>query len=515
MTSNDRSGDRGEDRILAARLEDARSALIYLVVQESSQYIAIMDVLESSITDLTPDEVGDRLRVAGAPLDASIIQTRLDKLREWRAVSARTDASRILRYADLLARNWRYTATPAGRQVQRFFRKVLAGTPAVREIPLSSLARVVHAAEALASSSAADTPTAELIGRLFVSHDDLDAALVGAEDNLAGLVDRFDLNDESTAELKALLVGYATHVAVELERGSARVHRALWNLRPRFGELAQEAVRASDARALIERGALGASHGGRIDDWEALRAWFDPTSGRANRFALRLIRALPGMHVNLRRLHSSSGAATSRSRALTLARACTSPAYSAAILFAALGDHPWRKLHGAADEPDVPRVRSWRDGPYVAVPELLRTTGRSGARGYVPPARDDSDAREQVHAARDRRAAEHQTAIAEVLAAPPRSPLSDRAARVAFESLLAAVRANSVNGRRTAVRDGLGCSLFHVGTATGVLTAPSWRVFTPGRVAIFHLPGVTVGVPAPLTVIDEWDSPCIALAGAE
>jgi hypothetical protein len=221
------------------------------------------------------------------------------------------------------------------------------------------------------------------------------------------------------------------------------------------------------------------------------------------------------MHVNLRRLHSSSGAATSRSRALTLARACTSPAYSAAILFAALGDHPWRKLHGAADEPDVPRVRSWRDGPYVAVPELLRTTGRSGARGYVPPARDDSDAREQVRAARDRRAAEHQTAIAEVLAAPPGSPLSDRAARVAFEALLAAVRANSVNSRRTAVRDGLGCSLFHVGTATGVLTAPSWRVFTPGRVAIFHLPGVTVGVPAPLTVIDERDSPCIALAGAE
>jgi uncharacterized protein (TIGR02677 family) len=515
MSSNDRPGDRGEDRIVAAHLEDARSAVVYLVVQESSQYIAIMEVLESSITDLTPSEVVDRLRASGAPLDASIIQTRLDKLREWRAVSARTDASRILRYADLLARNWRYTATPAGRQVQRFFRKVLAGTPSVREIPLSSLARVVHAAEALASSSAADTPTPELIGRLFVSHDDLDAALVGAEDNLAGLVDRFDLNDESTAELKALLVGYATHVAVELERGSARVHRALWALRARFGELAGEAVRASDARALIERGALGASHGGRVDDWEALQAWFDPTLGRSTRFALRLIRALPGMHVNLRRLHSSSGAATSRTRALTLARACTSPAYSGAILFAALGDHPWRKLHGAADEPDVPRIRSWRDGPWVAVPELLRATGRSGARGYVPPARDDTQAREQVRAARERRAVEHRRAIAEVLAAPPGSPLSERAARVAFASLLAAARADGLSGRRTGVRDGLGCSLFHVGIATGVLAARTWRVFTPGRIAVFHPPGVIVGVPASLAVIDEQDSPCIVLAGAE
>jgi hypothetical protein len=137
MTSKERP-DGGEDRIVAAHVEDARSAVIYLVVQESFQYIAIMDVLESSITDLTPDEVGDRLRAAGLPLDASVTEARLNKLREWRAVSARTDASRILRYTDLLARNWRYTATPAGRQVQRFYRKVLVGTPAVREIPLSS-----------------------------------------------------------------------------------------------------------------------------------------------------------------------------------------------------------------------------------------------------------------------------------------------------------------------------------------------------------------------------------------
>lgn len=90
-----------------------------------------------------------------------MIQVRLDKLREWGVVSARTDASRILRYTDLLARNWRYTATPIGRQVQRFYRKVLAGTPAVREIPLSSLARVVQAAEALASRATTDASIAE------------------------------------------------------------------------------------------------------------------------------------------------------------------------------------------------------------------------------------------------------------------------------------------------------------------------------------------------------------------
>jgi uncharacterized protein (TIGR02677 family) len=499
MAAKDRSGETEQHGLIAAQLDDARSVVIYLVAPESVQYIAIMEILEGSITDLTPEEVAAHLHAQDINLDSNIIQTRLDKLREWGSVSARTDASRILRYSDLLARNWRYTATPMGRQVQRFYRKVLAGTPAVREIPLSSLARVVEAAESLVSTAPSNALVPELIGRLFVNHDDLDAALVGAEDSLATLADRFDLSDESTAELKSLLVGYATHVATELDHGSSRVHRALCALAGRFIELAQATVRASDARLLIERGALSASHGGRVEDWQALQAWFDPTFGRAARFGLRLVRALPGMHVNLRRLHSSSGTATSRSRALALAKACANPTYGPAILRAALGDHPWRKLYGEADDGDLVRLRSWRDAPHVAVPELLRSTGRAGARGRVPAARDDTRAREHVRAAREHRAAEHAAAVREVLAAGAGDCLSARAARVALASLLAAAHARSANGRRSAVRDGLGCTLFDSGPMTGVLAAPTWRVSTPGRIPIFHLPHVAPARPPHVT----------------
>jgi hypothetical protein len=512
MAGNDLST---EDRFVAAHLDDARGVVVYLVVQESRQYIAVMDVLEASVTDLTPGEVGARLQAAGTPFEQSVVEARLDKLREWGAASARTDTSRILRHADLLARNWRYTATPAGRQVQRFYRKVLAGTPALREIPLSSLARVVEAAEALASPQSGSAPIAELIGRLFVNHDDLDAALVGAEDSLAGLADRFDLNDDATAELKAVLVGYATHVAAELERGSSRAFRALAALRSRFGELAAEAVRASEARLLIERGALSASHGGRTEDWEGLLRWFDLTSGRSARFALRLVRALPGMHVNLRRLHSSSGTATSRARALALAKACANPVHGTAIFMASLGDHSWRKLHGEADDFDTLRIRSWRDEPFIEVPELLRATGRTGARGRAPAARDDSDTRELVRALRQRRAAEHAAAIREVLAIAEGACMSERAARVALTSLLAAARAASSGRRRTGVRDGLGCTLFHTGIATSVLLAPTWRVSTPGRIAVFHLPNAVVNVPRDIVATDDPATPRVLLAGVE
>lgn len=480
---------------------DSRRAMAYLIAPYADEYVSIMAVLESSITDLTPAEVAAALQAGGVPLDARTVEVRLDRLRDWTAASARTDSSRILRYADLMARNWRWTATPAGRQVQRFYSTVLAGTPAMREIPLSSLNRVVVALTGivdLVGSGRLQSGIAEDIGRLFTSHDDLDAALVGAEDTLATLADRFDLDHVSTAELKQLLVEYATRVAAELESGAARAHGMLLALQPSFGQLADVAVEASDARALIERGALTASRGGRRADWDQLLLWCDPVHGRAARFAMRLVRALPGMHANLRRLHASSSAATGRSRALQLARACSDIRWAQPVFLAAVGDHPWRKLHEAADDDELGRVPSWWGGPTVEVPEMLRKVGRSGARGRAAAARDDSEARVEVAARRRRRQVEHAAALDEVLRGNGAAEWTDAAARVALVALQAAARARpagSRRDRRTGHRDGLGCTIFRVPGRHGVLRAPTWRVLLPGRVAVFHPVGARVAAP--------------------
>ncbi|WP_433789629.1 DUF2397 domain-containing protein [Actinoplanes sp. CA-252034] len=486
---------------------DSRRAMAYLVAPGSDDYIRIMAVLESSVNDLTPAEIAVQVSATGPAMSDAVVQKRLDKLKDWTAATGRSDPSRIRRHADILARNWRWTATPAGRQVHRFYTSVLAATPTMREIPLPSLARIVDSAEQLATAMAMprrdDKLIAELIGRLFTGHDDLDTALVGAEDSLAGLADRFDLDQEATAELKGLLVDYATHVAGELERGAQQAFDVLNRmLRPYFATLAGIAVAASQARALIERGALTASKGGRVSDWEGLTAWCDPYTGRSSRFSLRLVRALPGMHANLRRLHSSAGYATGRARALLLAKACLDPKHGTAILLAATGDHKWRKLHGEADDTELASNPTWRGGPPVPLPELLRTTGRTGARGRAPAARDDTAARAAVLEARERRRAEHAAAIEEILATEPGMPLTERAARVAMASLMAAVRAPLVVGstdRRTAKQDGLACTLFHVGDQTGTVLAPTWRVLIPGRILVFHLPGNWVTPPRPTT----------------
>ena len=135
MMSSDMAAEVGDSDLVDIREGDSRGVVSYLVVRESDQYVAIMDVLESSVTDLTPREIVAALQAAGTLLDERVVEERLKKLRKWGAVSPRTDTSRILRHSDLLARHWRYTATPTGRQAQRFYRTVLAGTPAVREIP--------------------------------------------------------------------------------------------------------------------------------------------------------------------------------------------------------------------------------------------------------------------------------------------------------------------------------------------------------------------------------------------
>ncbi|WP_436988155.1 DUF2397 family protein [Streptomyces sp. enrichment culture] len=478
-------------------MTDARKAVAYLVRPESSDYIAIMDVLEGSVTDLTVAEVAAALAAAGVRLDARLVEKRLDALKDMGAVSFRSDISHARRYTEILARNWRYTASPAGRHVQRFYRQVLAGTVTVREIPIMSLNRIIAHLEQLAAALGAaepdtgrlDAAALDAVSAVFTSHDDLDAALVGAEDALIGLADRFDLDEEHTNDLKGLLVDYATRVAAELDSGSARAAAALRVLRPWFGLLAQAAIDASQARGLIAAGALSASRGGRAEDWEGLCAWFDARTGRAARFSLRLVRALPSMHANLRRLHSSAGTASTRSRALALARAVLTPEIGVQIFQAAVGDHSWRKLYGQVDEDDMGRNPSWRGGPQVPVPTLLRTAGRSGPRGRGATPRDDTAAKAQVAAARARRQAEHQRALAAVLASLPGQRLDEAAARAALAALMAAARAAATGPRRTGTSGGLACTLVHTGTGTGTLNAPTWRVLLPGRIPLFYRPG--------------------------
>jgi uncharacterized protein (TIGR02677 family) len=495
--------------------EDNSAAVSYLVAERRGDYVAIMDVLEASIADLTPPELTRELAKAGMALGEDTVEERLDQLRTWGVVHASTDQSKVQRHSDLLARNWRYSPTVAGRHTHRFYNEFLRSAPAAREIPLTALAEVVRSLQVLHAWVGGDTSvdTRSAIARVFVQHDALDGGLLGAEDSLTGLVDRYDLDADHTSTLRQLLVDYATRVANELDDGSAQAFGLLEGLAPHFGDLAATAVEESEARELIQSGVVAGARGGRISDWEGISSWFDPSTGRAQRFIMRLVRALPGMHANLRRLHASSGALTGRARALSLAQACAAnPSLAPELTLLALGDHPWRKLWCATEDDELRFTPTWANGPKAAVPELLRLTGRTGARGRVPAARDGEAARVEILARRAEERRAREAAEAEVLAASPGDTLSDAAGRVALDVLLAAVRSAPEGRMRTAVRGGVGATVYSVLDDDGlpVITSEKFCAWVPGRRLLFSRPGEARGEP-PGVLSDPGERPAVVL----
>ncbi|MBT2526979.1 DUF2397 family protein [Streptomyces sp. ISL-99] len=456
----------------------------YLLSPLRGQYLAIMDALEQSVDHLTPGEVRAALAVQGTELPVAVVTVRLRSLSEtFLAASGRPDSD-IERWHELNGARWRYSATPRGRQVQRLWREMAAEGLVQREIPLDGLSRIHRALAAMHGDQSTDTELSELAGQVFVEHDHLDAALVGQADMLAQLADRFDLNTQATVELKQLIVAYATHVAVHLDAAVVLIHEELKRLRPRFAEFAAARLRQSPAGALVERGVLAPTRGLRAADWEQLLGWFSPGTGKAARFSLQLVRAIPMLHANLLRHQSVAGPGTLRRRALSLAVACQDPWYGQAVLRQALADRPWTKLHTVA-EADAGEVVSWHEGPRVAALAMLRATGQSGPRGRVTGRRmRDESAAVQRRAERE---AEHRAAVAEILAGG--GPLSERACRVALKAVMAAVRAPEGPLGRVGQAEGVGCALTVAEGTVGRVEGVRWSVLVPGRRIGFHPPG--------------------------
>jgi hypothetical protein len=70
--------------------------------------------------------------------------------------------------------------------------------------------------------------------------------------------------------------------------------------------------------------------------------------------------------------------------------------------------------------------------------------------------------------------------------------MSERAVQVALATLMAAARQGPSNNRRTATKDGLACTIVHVGRGCDMpaLIGPRFTIWMPGRQVVFHLASV-------------------------
>jgi hypothetical protein len=92
--------------------------------------------------------------------------------------------------------------------------------------------------------------------------------------------------------------------------------------------------------------------------------------------------------------------------------------------------------------------------------------------------------------------------------------LSQRAAAVALDALLAAARRAAPVGLRSAVKDGLACTIFYTPDAPDrpAVAGPQWTAWTPKRTVVFHAPG-TVPATVPGIAVDDEPAARLVVGG--
>ena len=450
-------------------------AVRYLTAESNRDYVAIMDVLVDASFDLTPSKVSDHLAVVGIDLPVDITRQRLIKLHQWQVVSETTALDSFSSFKDFQASRQEYAVNALGRAVHHFFRTTLAGDQRPRAVDLNHLQTVVRALETLADDIyMSDTAFAENISTLFTSHEQLDAALIGAADTLSALMIRFDLDDDGAAELRGMLNAYSTSLQYELDMATDRGHKALTKIRPNFPLLADRYASVSVGADLVASGTLIGQRGTVVDHWRTLDHWMDPRDGRAERFNRDMRRAVPTFVTNVRRLLETNRGST-RDRAIALAKAAGDATHAAALFATATGDHSWTKFaHISIDEPQSAPYPSWEHGALVPLPRFTKHGAATGGRGRTAGPRDDSAARAQARAEREAELAASSDAAVAAIEIGMGSQLPDAAARL----VLAAINAGVGSDETLSGMDEDSLVLVVQQAAPGarsLLIAPTWK----------------------------------------
>ncbi len=377
-------------------------ALRYAVNEEAAAYVAIMRLftqgLSGLMSDLSADEVRDRLVAHGLDLDLDTVDERLGYLVEHGnlARSPRETEARTIR--DYLRNRSRYQVTQRGDLVHRQVEELLGHTESVREVSSEMLGGILEGLVRLSELAPTDLDRVDpddLAGRIatvFAQFGELVASTREFYTYLTHVLTRFDLDRGELQAFKAALLEYLQRFVAEVDRHMPQLADVLRRVGPQVPALC---ARAGSGARLVDVDGRAARRARGLDpgDWEGLTAWFTGRQGRESdatgvrHLATDAMRAL--LH-NLRRIAASSENEQSRygdllrvARWFDTADDDTAHALAAAVF--AL--YPCRHLGFATpSDPAVPATTSWWDAPPADVPVMLRTqgdrkvAGRSGAR---------------------------------------------------------------------------------------------------------------------------------------
>jgi uncharacterized protein (TIGR02677 family) len=411
--------------VTATSADRSRHGLVvYLTVEESNDYLAIMDLFSATLlTDLSADEVSNQLTERGLSLDRDVVEERCRQLVRWgNLVSSLRDA-RVSTVAEYIRSRSRFQVSKLGGRLHREAVAILHASDGAREVARELLGQIVQSLDRiLAMLEHPGTNADALAGEVTTIFSNQRLFTDSVRDfyaYLAGILSRYDLGGEEYAQFKELLLVYIDLITADVNRHAPAVaHRiglVLKLIDPLLDTLATLPGLTLPDGTPVER-----VPGRTRSDWEELAYWYDD-HGASGPEQLRAAagQALGQLITNAKRLLDSSGTGFSR-RAdfLRLARWFSAAEDDGAhrLYAAAFGAYPSRHLLFGPEEPD-PRTgptASWWDSDPVRVPVSLRERGDRAMRGRSSRVPDPTADRLRLIAEAEREAEQRRSAAAEL-----------------------------------------------------------------------------------------------------
>ena len=406
-----------------------RGLFVYLTVDESTDYLAIMDLFSATLlTDLSAAEVTSQLAEHGLRLDRDVVEARCRQLVDWGNLVPSLRDARVSTVAEYIRSRSRYQVSKLGGRLHREAVAILHASDGAREVARELLGQIVHSLDRIlamldhqmtdADALAGEVTTIFSNQRLFTdSVRDFYAYL-------AGILSRYDLGGEEYAQFKELLLVYIDLITADVNRHAPAVAHRIGLVLKLIDPLL-EMLGTLPGLTLPDGTPVERVPGRTRPDWEELAYWYDD-HGASGPEQLRAAagQALGQLITNAKRLLDSSGTGFSR-RAdfLRLARWFSTAEDDGAhrLYAAAFGAYPSRHLLFGPEEPD-PRIgptTSWWDSNPVQIPVSLRERGDRAMRGRSSRIPDPTADRLRLIAEAEREAEQRRSAAAELALTGP------------------------------------------------------------------------------------------------
>jgi hypothetical protein len=260
-----------------------RDLFRYLTVEESADYLAIMDLFTATLlTDLSASEVAGQLAERGTGLSRDTAEARCKQLADWGNLVPSIRDARVATVAEYIRSRSRYQVSKLGGRLHRQAVEILHTSDGAREVARELLGQIVQSLDRILTMLDGSTDPGALdaealageVTTVFSNQRVFTDSVRDFYAYLAGILSRYDLGGEEYAQFKELLLVYIDLITADVNRHAPAVaHRAALVLERADALL--EALASLPGLTLPDGTQAERAQGRTRKDWAGLAAWYD------------------------------------------------------------------------------------------------------------------------------------------------------------------------------------------------------------------------------------------------